>query len=192
MSEQDKPKAVVGGNNSSGLGSEAKRRLIKIAAVIVVIGAVVGVIAYRTVQAPKNEKKAYQHMITAESKARSRDQPDAAKKLLTDFLAKYPKNKDNAQLSRIYIELSAIYSTAGDNKTAQMWQTKALSVASNVTYADYFNLAEVCLRSGDKACAISNYKKTLDRMNQNDKPQFGPLSPPLELYIKNQLKKLGA
>jgi len=189
MTEQDKPKAVVGGNNSARLGKKTKGLLIKIAVVVLVIVALAGWIGYRTIQGPKNEKKAFQHMITAESNARKNSQADVAKKLLTDFLAKYPKNKDNTQLSRIYNELSAISAGQGDDKAAQQWQTKAFAIATNITFADYYNLAEVCLRSGDKTCAISNYKKTLERLKNNDKP---PYSIPLQLYINQQLKKLGA
>lgn len=164
-------------------------RTIFIAIVIIAV-AVALYIPWEKNHAKVMEIKAYQSMIKHQATLQSQNQNDAAKKLLTDFLAKYPHNEHKDQVARIDLELAAIFANMGDHKTAQQWQTKALANKSNVTFAEYYNLATTCQQSGDKACAIDNFKKALDRLhNGSDKPLAGP---EFERDINQQLKDLGA
>ncbi len=157
--------------------------------VIVLVGGIIIRNQYRSRQdSIVNQAMAFQDMIKHETAIRNLHQEVAARKILTDFLAQYPNNNNKLQLNQIYTELAASFESSGDTKSAEQWQTKAFANASNLTYADYYNLAGICQQNGDKACAITNFNKALDLLKQNKNTP--PTNQALQVYINGQLMVL--
>lgn len=167
-----------------------KRVALIIIAVLTVIVLAVGLNIYTSNNSKKKDQEAaFNEMIKLADTAESRSQHDIAKNLLLGFLAKYPNNQNKDEVNKIYSELGAIYTNQKDYKNAIEAQTKALQSAPKLTFAQYFSLAQVCEHSGDKTCAINNYKLALTRINED---VIASSQEPYKTYIAAHIKMLGS
>ena len=163
------------------------RNVLVGAGVFLIILTVVGWYTSHKEDANRKKDIAFAEMIIKEEKAHGNGDDKTAKKLLTDFIAKYPHNSNKYQQYKINTAMAAIYSTAGDHKNAYVWQKKAFDLVLKHTFVDYYNLAETCRRNHDKTCAKENYQKALDAINHGEKPTS---TDNFKTYINFQLEAL--
>ena len=165
--------------------SNRKIMILALAVIVALVG--VGVYLYYSSGDKVTQKQEFEEMMKLEEKAHSRGQDDKAKKLLEDFMDKYPHNRDKAQRYKIANAMIAIYKAKGDYKNAQKWQLKSFDESPMRSFKDYFNLAETCRRNNDKTCAKDNYQKSLEAIEHGEKP---PGTESFKTYINAQLKAL--
>lgn len=184
IKQTDSPRKIRIGSLDKLL-KDRKRLALIIGVVVVVIGLIIGINIYHNHSAKKKTEIAqYNEMINQVDLAETRSEHALAKSLLLGFLAAHPNNPNKNQVNQIYAELGVVYANQKDYKNAIDAQNKALQSAPSLTFAQYFNLAEVCERGGDKTCAINNYKLALTRLNDVSAASRDPYSTYIQAHIK--------
>ena len=170
---------------------KSKSRLI-IAITVVFILLVGGALINNIrIQANKKsqEKRDYQTMMSEVKKYRSQGKDLTAEAVLLTYNKTHKTQTRGQQLS-IALQLTAIYTTKKDFKSAIIWQQKIADLGGNTGFEQQYSLARTYLSASDKVNALKYFKLALVALDKDTRPiAKDSYRSSIEVQIKNLEKK---